>query len=75
MAGFPGGQAGGEGFGLRDRLACRPRVPAVQQHMPGSATMARSNVSIAPGCMVSFASQPRTYASRAADEAVDKGRS
>ena len=34
--------------------------------------MARSNASIAPGYIVSFASQPSTYASRAADDVVDR---
>ena len=69
VAGFARGQAGGEGVGRRHRLARRRGVAAFQQRVraggmgegkAGSAAMARSNASIAPGYMVSFASQPWT---------------
>jgi len=67
MAGFPGGQTGGEELAEavdaraaaaspRSKSACA--LAAWASAKRGSAAMARSNASIAPGYMVSFASQP-----------------
>jgi len=67
VARFPRRQIDGQVVGRSDRLARRRSVAAFQQRVcagrirkgeVGSAPMALSNASIAPGYMVSFAPQP-----------------
>jgi hypothetical protein len=54
----------------RSNSACA--LAAWARAKPGSAVIARSKASIAPGYMVSFASRPSTYAFGAAEDVADK---